>query len=117
MLLIASLVLPADGVYKSGFATTQKAYEAAVKPLFASLNRLEKMLTGKDYLIGNQLTEADIRLFVTIVGVVRLHSLHTDTRLARSASTRCTSDTSSVIYAQSATGILLFTCVYPEVSC
>ncbi|KAI0948087.1 hypothetical protein AcW1_009687 [Taiwanofungus camphoratus] len=56
-----------NGVYKSGFATTQKAYEAAVKPLFASLNRLEKMLTGKDYLIGNQLTEADIRLFVTII--------------------------------------------------
>ena len=57
-----------DGVYKAGFATTQTAYEAAVVPLFESLDRLEKLLTGKDYVIGDQLTEADIRLFVTIVG-------------------------------------------------
>ncbi|KAL6302668.1 glutathione S-transferase [Sparassis latifolia] len=56
-----------NGVYKSGFASTQAAYEGAVVPLFASLDRLEKMLKGKDYLIGDQLTEADIRLFVTIV--------------------------------------------------
>jgi len=56
-----------NGVYKSGFAKTQEAYEAAVQPLFASLDRLEKMLQGKDYLVGDQLTEADIRLFVTIV--------------------------------------------------
>ncbi|KAI9068078.1 Glutathionyl-hydroquinone reductase [Trametes sanguinea] len=56
-----------NGVYKSGFATTQQAYEAAVKPLFDSLDRLEKMLTGKDYLVGDQLTEADVRLFVTII--------------------------------------------------
>ena len=56
-----------DGVYRSGFASTQKAYEDAVVPLFASLDRLEKILTGKDYLIGDRLTEADVRLFVTIV--------------------------------------------------
>ena len=54
-------------MYKAGFATTQTAYEAAVKPLFESLDRLEKILEGKDYLVGDQLTEADIRLFVTIV--------------------------------------------------
>lgn len=54
-------------MYKTGFATTQSAYEKAVNPLFESLDRLEKMLRGKDYLIGDQLTEADIRLFVTIV--------------------------------------------------
>jgi glutathionyl-hydroquinone reductase len=59
--------LCADGVYKSGFATSQEAYETAVKALFDSLDRLEKMLNGKDYLIGDRLTEADIRLFVTIV--------------------------------------------------
>ena len=41
--------------------------EKAVIPLFESLDRLENILQGKDYLIGNQLTEADIRLFVTIV--------------------------------------------------
>ncbi|KAI0367382.1 glutathione S-transferase [Pilatotrama ljubarskyi] len=56
-----------NGVYKSGFAATQQAYEAAVKPLFESLDRLEKILTGKEYLVGDQLTEADVRLFVTIV--------------------------------------------------
>ncbi|KAI0628529.1 glutathione S-transferase [Trametes polyzona] len=56
-----------NGVYKAGFATTQQAYEAAVIPLFDSLDRLEKILTGKEYLVGDQLTEADVRLFVTIV--------------------------------------------------
>ena len=54
-------------MYKSGFASTQTAYEAAVTPLFQSLDRLEKMLEGKDYLVGDRLTEADVRLFVTIV--------------------------------------------------
>jgi len=56
-----------DGVYRAGFASTQSAYENAVQPLFKSLDRLEEMLDGKDYLVGNTLTEADIRLFVTIV--------------------------------------------------
>lgn len=59
--------MPIDGVYKSGFASTQQAYEAAVVPLFASLDRLEQLLTDKDYLVGGRLTEADVRLFVTIV--------------------------------------------------
>ena len=55
-------------MYKSGFATSQKAYEAAVKPLFESLDRLEKLLDGgKKYIVGDQLTEADIRLFTTII--------------------------------------------------
>ncbi len=54
-------------MYKAGFATTQSAYEAAVIPLFDSLDRLEKILEGKDYLVGGRLTEADLRLFVTIV--------------------------------------------------
>ena len=63
-MLIVSCI---DGVYKSGFATTQVAYESAVYPLFDSLDRLEKILEGKDYLVGNHLTEADVRLFVTIV--------------------------------------------------
>lgn len=56
-----------NGVYKAGFAGTQEAYEAAVYPLFESLDRLEKMLTGRNYLVGDRLTEADIRLFVTVV--------------------------------------------------
>ncbi|KAF8609422.1 glutathione S-transferase [Ceratobasidium sp. AG-I] len=56
-----------NGVYKCGFATTQEAYEAAVGPLFASLDRLEKLIKGKDYFFGDRLTEADIRLYTTIV--------------------------------------------------
>jgi putative glutathione S-transferase len=56
-----------NGVYKAGFAVTQGAYQKAVVPLFDSLDRLEKMLTGKDYLVGDVLTEADIRLWVTII--------------------------------------------------
>lgn len=56
-----------NGVYKSGFASSQSAYETAVVKVFESLDKLEKILQGKDYLIGNVLTEADIRLFVTIV--------------------------------------------------
>ena len=63
----------ADGVYRSGFASTQQAYEAAVVPLFKSLDRLEQMLDGREYLIGDRLTEADIRLFVTIVRCIGSH--------------------------------------------
>jgi putative glutathione S-transferase len=58
----------ADGVYKAGFATSQEAYQAAVVPLFESLDRVEGMLKDKTYLVGDRLTEADIRLYVTIVG-------------------------------------------------
>ena len=51
---------PTASVYKSGFATTQEAYESNVKPLHASLSKLEGILKGKDYLIGDRLTEADM---------------------------------------------------------
>ncbi|KAJ8082938.1 S-glutathionyl-(chloro)hydroquinone reductase [Marasmius tenuissimus] len=56
-----------NGVYRSGFAITPQAYEAAVKQLFTSLDRLEKILEGKEYIIGDQLTEADVRAWVTTV--------------------------------------------------
>ena len=56
-----------NGVYRSGFATTQEAYDKAVREVFENLDKVEKILDGKDYLVGNQLTEADIRLFVTII--------------------------------------------------
>ncbi|KAA1472484.1 glutathione S-transferase [Dentipellis sp. KUC8613] len=56
-----------NGVYRSGFARSFGAYREAVVALFQSLDRVEKLLEGKDYLIGNKLTEADIRLFVTII--------------------------------------------------
>ena len=54
-------------MYKSGFATSQEAYTKAVTKVFEALDQLEKMLSGREYLIGDHLTEADVRLFVTIV--------------------------------------------------
>ncbi|KAG0316669.1 S-glutathionyl-(chloro)hydroquinone reductase [Linnemannia gamsii] len=56
-----------NGVYKSGFATTQTAYENNVYPLFQSLDRIEEILSKSNYLVGNTLTEADLRLWTTIV--------------------------------------------------
>lgn len=56
-----------NGVYKSGFATSQEAYDDAVGQLFAELDKLEARLSSQRYLVGNQLTEADIRLYTTLV--------------------------------------------------
>ncbi len=56
-----------NGVYKAGFATTQEAYEEALYPLFETLEKLESILANKRYLLGDTLTEADIRLFTTII--------------------------------------------------
>lgn len=56
-----------NGVYRAGFATTQTAYEAAFHALFDSLDWVERLLTQQRYLVGDQLTEADWRLFTTLV--------------------------------------------------
>lgn len=56
-----------NGVYKAGFATAQAAYEEAVGPLFATLDRLEVLLGEQRYLCGSRITEADWRLFPTLV--------------------------------------------------
>ncbi|WP_238121791.1 MULTISPECIES: glutathione S-transferase family protein [unclassified Xanthobacter] len=56
-----------NGVYKAGFATTQAAYEEAVGVLFRRLDALEEILAGQAYLAGDAFTEADIRLFTTLV--------------------------------------------------
>ena len=56
-----------NGVYRCGFATTQAAYEAACRRLFAALDRAEGLLGGQRYLAGDVLTEADVRLFPTLV--------------------------------------------------
>lgn len=56
-----------NGVYKAGFATTQTAYEEAINALFAALDTLEDRLSCQRYLIGDTITEADWRLFTTLV--------------------------------------------------
>lgn len=56
-----------NGVYKCGFATTQTAYEEAFEALFSELDRVEERLTTNRYLAGSALTEADWRLFTTLV--------------------------------------------------
>ncbi|WP_181705079.1 glutathione S-transferase family protein [Chthonobacter rhizosphaerae] len=56
-----------NGVYKAGFATTQAAYEKAVHPLFDMLDRLEDRLADRRFLCGERVTEADWRLFTTLV--------------------------------------------------
>jgi putative glutathione S-transferase len=56
-----------NGVYKSGFATTQEAYEQAVTPLFDSLDWLDARLSSQRYLTGDRITEADWRLLTTLL--------------------------------------------------
>ncbi|MEN8685109.1 glutathione S-transferase family protein, partial [Marivita sp.] len=65
-----------NGVYKSGFATTQDAYDAAVGPLFDSLDWLEDRLSRQRYLVGDKITEADWRLFTTLVRFDSVYHLH-----------------------------------------
>jgi putative glutathione S-transferase len=56
-----------NGVYRAGFATTQEAYEESVNALFETLDDLEQRLACQRYLAGERITEADIRLFTTLV--------------------------------------------------
>jgi putative glutathione S-transferase len=56
-----------NGVYRAGFATTQRAYEAAFDALFDTLDYLEQRLSAQPYLAGDRMTEADWRLFTTLV--------------------------------------------------
>lgn len=72
-----------NGVYKSGFATTQQAYDAAVHPLFETLDWLEGILAQNRYLIGDKLTEADWRLFTTLVRFDPVYHQHFKCNRAR----------------------------------
>ncbi|MEI8643404.1 glutathione S-transferase family protein [Pseudoalteromonas sp. Hal040] len=56
-----------NGVYRAGFATTQEAYTSAFDNLFAALDKIEQRLTANRYLVGDTLTEADWRLFTTLI--------------------------------------------------
>jgi putative glutathione S-transferase len=66
---VNAFVYPAinNGVYRAGFATTQEAYEEAFDTLFAALDKMEERLSRQRYLVGERLTEADWRLFTTLV--------------------------------------------------
>ena len=72
-----------NGVYKAGFATSQAAYEAAVHPLFQLLDELEQRLENTDWLVGDQLTETDIRLFVTLIRFDAVYHGHFKCNLRR----------------------------------
>ena len=65
-----------NGVYKSGFAVTQEAYNEACTALFESLDRADKMLEGQKYLFGNQFTIMDIRLFMTLIRFDPVYIVH-----------------------------------------
>ncbi|TVQ95042.1 MAG: glutathione S-transferase family protein [Deltaproteobacteria bacterium] len=65
-----------NGVYKAGFATTQHAYDEAVEELFAALDALEERLSGQPWLLGDRLTEADLRLFPTLLRFDPIYHVH-----------------------------------------
>ncbi|MDR7221845.1 glutathione S-transferase family protein [Aminobacter aminovorans] len=84
---VNELVYPSinNGVYRAGFATTQGAYEEAFNELFAALDTLEDRLSRQRYLVGNTLTEADWRLFTTLVRFDPVYVGHFKTNLRRIA--------------------------------
>lgn len=65
-----------NGVYKAGFATTQSAYDAAIDPLFDTLDWLEDHLATHRYLAGDRVSEADWRLFTTLVRFDMVYHTH-----------------------------------------
>lgn len=72
-----------NGVYRCGFAQKQAAYDKAVEELFAKLNELEEHLSNNRYLVGSQLTLADIRLFVTLIRFDAVYVCHFKTNKKR----------------------------------
>ncbi|VAW63433.1 Glutathione S-transferase, omega [hydrothermal vent metagenome] len=72
-----------NGVYRTGFATTQKAYEKAFDSLFNTMDELEEKLSTQRYLVGNQITEADWRLFTTLVRFDAVYYNHFKTNKKR----------------------------------
>ena len=55
-----------SGVYRAGFATAQEAYDVAVREVFPALDRVEEILSRQRYLTGPTITEADVRLYVSL---------------------------------------------------
>jgi glutathionyl-hydroquinone reductase len=74
-----------NGVYRAGFATSQAAYEEAARGVFAALDRLEEILSRQRYLAGRQITEADLRLFPTLIRFDSVYHGHFKCNLRRIA--------------------------------
>ena len=74
-----------NGVYKAGFATTQQAYEDAVIPLFKTLDELEIILSDQRFLVSDQITEADWRLFTTLIRFDPVYFCHFKCNIKRMA--------------------------------
>ncbi len=82
---VNDLVYPTvnNGVYRAGFATSQAAYEEAARGVFSTLDRLEQLLSGQRYLVGRQITEADWRLFTTLIRFDSVYYSHFKCNLRR----------------------------------
>ena len=74
-----------NGVYRAGFATSQDAYEAAARGVFATFDQIETRLAGQRYLAGPQITEADWRLFTTLIRFDSVYHGHFKCNLRRVA--------------------------------
>jgi putative glutathione S-transferase len=74
-----------NGVYSAGFATSQEAYEEAFRDLFAALDEVEGRLSGQRYVVGKEITEADWRLFTTLVRFDAVYYGHFKCNLRRIA--------------------------------
>src|SRR5271169_2483092 len=74
-----------NGVYRAGFATSQQAYEEAARGIFAAFDQLEEILSRQCYLAGRQITEADWRLFTTLVRFDSVYFSHFKCNLRRLA--------------------------------
>jgi putative glutathione S-transferase len=72
-----------NGVYRAGFATTQTAYDKAFDRLFNTMDELEETLSKQRYLVANQITEADWRLFTTLVRFDAVYYNHFKTNKKR----------------------------------
>ncbi|KAK1935579.1 Glutathionyl-hydroquinone reductase YqjG [Phytophthora citrophthora] len=65
-----------NGVYKCGFASTQQAYDEAVEKIFEGLDRAEEILAAHRFLVGDRFTEADLRLFTTLIRFDEVYAVH-----------------------------------------
>jgi putative glutathione S-transferase len=74
-----------NGVYRAGFATSQQAYEEAARGIFTTLDELETRLSGQRYLVGRHITEADWRLFTTLIRFDTVYYSHFKCNLRRIA--------------------------------